>query len=438
MSIRPNLSQSKVWLAKYGSPLFVTYEKTVLENIKKYRSGFKNYSGGFTLAYSVKTNNNIPLLKIFKREGVWAEVCSATDIYACSKAGYTGSEILFDGLVKPDSELLKALKQNFSIINLESMGEAIRLSKLATRLQKKINVGIRLSFPSTRVGLKALLGISYDRFGVSLESGDAFALAKYVASQKYLHLTGVHCHTGSNQKSAAHYLIGIDELVTFMAMLKSKLDINIKTLNLGGGFGVSEITAYKVTDLGMQFAKRLLGQPQTFEHKKFDFERVSNEICTYLEKKLAENDLAAPHLFLEPGRSLVGNTTHLICSVVETKSSPINDWTIIDAGTNLMPILTFYSEYRDIQIFSKEHEIKTSMAGPLLYSSDSIVSGRMLPRAKVGDVVLICDTGAYFNCQSNQFLYSRPASILVDKANHVRLIQRAETVKDVFVRDESE
>jgi len=435
MSHKPNLSQSKDFLKKFGSPLFVTYENSIIDNINKYRSNFDKYSGGFTLSYSVKTNNNIALLKIFNQRNVIAEVCSASDMAASKLAGYNGKEIFFDGLVKSDDELIYAIKNDFILINLESMGEAIRLAKFATELKKTVNVGIRLSFPSTKVGLKSLLGISYDRFGVSLSSGEAIKLAKFVTSQKYLNLIGVHCHTGSNQKSASHYLIGIDQLTDFMVHLKNNFGINIKILNLGGGFGASEITPYKITDFAIQFAQRFLHIPQKFKHINFNFDLTASTIVNYLEQKLVEKKLDFPHLFLEPGRSLIGNTTHLLSTVVETKKSAINDWVIIDAGTNLLPILTFYSEYHDIKIFSKLPEIKTSMAGPLLYSSDSIVSGRLLPKASLNDIVMICDTGAYFNCQSNQFLYPRPASILIDKDNNPIVIQRKETIDDLFSRD---
>ena len=137
---------------------------------------------------------------------------------------------------------------------------------------------------------------------------------------------------------------------------------------------------------------------------------------------------------MEPGRSLVGNSTHLLTTIVETKQTSANNWVIIDAGTNLMPVLTFYSEYHDILVFSKFHQrVKTSIAGPLLYSSDSLVSGRTLPRGRIGDLVMICDVGAYFNCQANQFLYPRAASVLItDKAQTI--IERRETVHDLFNR----
>ena len=434
MSKRPTQSESTKLLSKFGSPLFVIYKESIIKNIGIYYENFNKYSGGFTLSYSVKTNSNPTILKIFRDNNVMAEVCSSLDIRAAKLAGYVGKDILFDGLVKDNEELAYAVKNNFSIINLESLDEAERLAEISKKFKKTTKVGIRLSFPSTRVGLKSLLGITYDRFGVSRESGEAEKIVKFVLSQKYLKLIGVHCHTGSNQKSAKSYLVGIDEVTAFMDLLKRKYKISISILNLGGGFGAPEITSYKISDFAIQAIRRFLSLPFAFIHRPINYSAMSQRIISYLEKKLNEYDLPYPHLMFEPGRSLIGNTTHLLTTAVETKKTINNNWAIIDAGTNLMPILTFYSEYHDIIVFGNSRStIKTSLAGPLLYSSDSLASDRLLPKIKPGDVVMICDTGAYFSCQANQFLRSRPATVIVD-GKKASIVERKETVEDIFNR----
>lgn len=434
MSKRPSFSESKKLISKFGSPLFVSYKESIVKNINLYHSNFNKYSGGFTLSYSVKTNSNPAYLKIFKENDVMAEVCSQSDIFATKLSGYEGRDILFDGLIKSDEELTYAVKNDFSIINLESLSEAKNLAKIANKLRKKVNVGIRLSFPSTRVGLKSLLGITYDRFGASRASNEAETIAKFVLSQKQLCLIGVHCHTGSNQKSSKSYLVGIDEVTAFMDLLKRKYNTEISILNLGGGFGAPEITSYKVTDFGFQALRRLLLLPFDFAHRPMNFEEMARNIIFHLETRLNEYNLPYPHLLFEPGRSLIGNTTHLITTVLQTKKTSHNNWAILDAGTNLMPILTFFSEYHDIVVLGKTgHEVPTSLAGPLLYSSDGLVNNRPLPRIKSDDLVMICDTGAYFNCQANQFLRPRAASILIDGKEHV-VIERRETVKEIFSR----
>lgn len=429
--------QAQGFVKKYGSPLFVTYKQAILDNIKKYHQNFISYSAGFSLAYSVKTNPMVALLKIFRENHVLAEVCSMSDITSALLAGYKGQEIIYAGIIKTDDELELAVKNDFKIINLESLEEAYRLSQIAKRFKKRVKVGIRLSFPSSRVGLKTLMGISYDRFGASQSTGEAGRIADFVIGDKYLQLIGLHCHTGSNQKSAQNYIKGINELVSFMFYLKNRYGLEIDILNLGGGLGVESISAYKPFDLGSQWLARLMNKPVKFSHKPINFKKIILKILSHLENELVKNNLKFPYLMMEPGRSLIGDTTHLLTTVVGVKETEHKSWLIMDAGTNLMPVLTLYSEYHDIYVLSspkRRPTKKVSIAGPLLYSADIIVSDRLLPKAEVGDLVVICSVGAYFNCQANQFLYPRPATILVQDGK-TNIIQRRETTKDIFNRD---
>ncbi|KKS86303.1 MAG: Orn/DAP/Arg decarboxylase, family 2 [Candidatus Gottesmanbacteria bacterium GW2011_GWA1_43_11] len=434
MEKRPAKTEALKLIKQFGSPLFVVYAATIAENIRKYRKAFNSFAGGFSLCYSVKTNSSPGLLSVFRKHKVLAEVCSLTDLTAAFKAGFTGEQIIFDGLVKTEEELQLAIKHDISLINVESLHEAQKLAAVADKLKRKVKVGIRLSYPSSRVGLKSLLGISYDRFGVSRHSGAAKEVAEFILSCKYLQLVGLHCHTGSNQKSARSYLTGIDELVTFAAFLRDEYDVTISVINLGGGFGLPRITAYTVPDLAANAVKHLFGSSVEHEHTPMPFTDMVTTIMNYLQEKLVENKLPLPILMLEPGRSLIGNTCHLLTTIVETKKTDHNNWMIIDAGTNLMPVLTVYSEFHDIVVFSDSRKKQaTSLAGPLLYSSDTIVKNRMLTEGQIGDVVMICDVGAYFNCQANQFLYPRAATVLIDQKP--RLMQRRETVDDLFNRD---
>ncbi|OGM19204.1 hypothetical protein A2686_04680 [Candidatus Woesebacteria bacterium RIFCSPHIGHO2_01_FULL_38_10] len=420
---------------KYGSPLFVTRQEAMLENIYNYFKYFKAYKGEFCLCYSAKTNPIVALLKIFREESVLAEVCSMLDIESSTLAGYKGGEIIFDGLVKTSEELDKAVKFGFRIINVETFDEVRQIENICQKHKKRANIGIRLTFPSLRVGLKSLLGISYDRFGLEADGAELKEILEFVQKSRYLKLIGVHCHTGSNQKSAKRYLVGIDALTDLMVKLKSEYGFEVEIINLGGGLGVENITAYKVTDIALNSLKSFLKLDINYKNTSLNFESLGKEIVDYLEKKLEEKGLKYPTLMLEPGRSLIGNTTDLISTVITRKETKHNNWLIIDAGTNLMPILTLYSEYHEVDVLTKNKEKKrTSIAGPLLYSSDIVLTNRMLKQGSSNDLVIIRNTGAYFSCQSNQFLQPRAATVLT-KGRSSRVVQRRETVKDILVRD---
>lgn len=422
---------------KYKTPLFILYQGRVIKNVERYKRAFGKYKGGFKLAYSVKTNPMLAYLKVFRDQGVMAEVCTSSDIYAARKVGFSGRDIIFDGLTKSDEELEIALKKGFFLINIESVSEAGRLSKLAKKLRKRIRVGIRLAFPSSRVAVKSLLGVSYDRFGVSRKSGDFDEVIKIIMANKYLELIGLHCHTGSNQKKAGRVCVGVDQMIQAMVYLRDEYGVGISVLNIGGGLGVEKISAYGVFNLGLNLGKRFFNRPLNMNHEKMDFEAVVSEILNHLVTALDEHGLEKPLLMAEPGRALVGESTDLLGAIIDQKKSDIKNWLICDAGTNLLPPLTMYSEYHDIEVISKEKYSRKmcSVSGPLLYSADIIASDRRLPWGGIGDFVLIKNVGAYFNCQSSQFLYPRAATVAIDEKGKSRLVQRREKVSDIFARD---
>jgi len=420
---------------KFGTPLFVTNRSTLVKNVARFKRVFKDYAGGFTLCYSAKTNSQLEILRTMRQENVVAEVCSRLDMSGALKAGYNGKEMIYEGLTKTNHELTLALDSDVRIINIESMDEAIRLEELARSKNCKVDVGIRLAFPS-KTGVKSLLGVTYDRFGASVINGEALRIAKFINESKCLKLIGLHCHTGSNQRSVEKYLVGVDLITEFMKLIKDKFSIDITLINLGGGIGLAGVRFYSIIDLGVNFIRNLVGLPIHWNNwREIDFNKIAEAIKERLRERLREYNLKTPHLMMEPGRALVGDSTDLLLGVVNTKKTDTTNWIILDGGTNLLPVLTLFSEYHSIEIcVNQTHRQKISVAGPLLYSADILASNRLLPPAKIGDLAIIRDVGAYCIAQSNQFLYPRAATVFLANDNEY-IIQRRETLEDVYSRD---
>ena len=159
-----------------------------------------------------------------------------------------------------------------------------------------------------------------------------------------------------------------------------------------------------------------------------------NEIVSYANEKFGKRNYF-PEIMMEPGRALIGNAIDLNTKVVNIKTTKSGDWLILDAGTNLLPILTLFTEYHKIESFNENEIIKKySIAGPLLYSSDVIASNIKLKKVKIGDYIKIGDVGAYFNSQSSHFLFARCATILKDLEGNFSVIERKEEFKDIAIR----
>ena len=159
-----------------------------------------------------------------------------------------------------------------------------------------------------------------------------------------------------------------------------------------------------------------------------------DEIVEYLNLKFSDRD-NMPEIMMEPGRALIGNAINLNTKIVNIKKTKTGNWLIIDAGTNLLSILTLFTEFHKIQALNSSDQIvKYSIAGPLLYSSDVIVNNIKLPKQNIGDFININDVGAYFNSQSSHFLFARCATVFKNIDGNFSLVERKEEFDDIIKR----
>ena len=429
-----NLNQIKNLAIKFGSPFFLLSEKKIEKNIETFRNCFEEYKGKFTLGYSTKTNPSIGILQIMKKNNIISECASYLDLASSIEAGYLGDEIVYAGLHKPIESLEYSIEKKIKIINIESLFEAKNIYEILKKKNMKIKVGIRIAFPA-KSGIKSILGVTYDRFGASTQSGEAKRIADFLVDKKdFFDLHGLHCHPGSNIKSSKNYKIAIDELVKLSDYIKQKHNIKIKLFNIGGGVGITQVHFYSLFDLMFNTLSRIFKKRRQYDIKSFDQKKMLKEIVIYLNKKFkSKNEF--PEIMMEPGRALIGNAIDLKAKVVNIKKTNSGKWLIIDAGTNLLPILTLFTEYRSITSLNENSRIsKYSIAGPLLYSSDVIATNVKLPEQEIGDFINIGDVGAYFNSQSSHFLFARCATVLEDRDGNYKAIERKEEFADIITR----
>jgi diaminopimelate decarboxylase len=139
---------------------------------------------------------------------------------------------------------------------------------------------------------------------------------------------------------------------------------------------------------------------------------------------------------MEPGRALIGNAIDIYASIVNIKETESGRWLIIDCGTNLLPILTLFTEHHNIETINNNQKfLRYSIAGPLLYSSDVIAANILLKESSIGDFVKISSVGAYFNSQSSHFIFARCATVNERLDGSIVLTERKETFEDISLRN---
>jgi diaminopimelate decarboxylase len=418
---------------KYGTPLFIFDEADILKNFENFRQAFEKAYPKNMLCYSTKTNNNLAICKLLRENGASIEVASELDLHVALKVGFPGNKIIYDGPVKNADALEQAIKNKILLINVESFQELEKLNRIAGDMGVEQAIGLRVSsfkFPgffkyfNPNNLLEAGYGHPSCRFGFTFAE-----IHKAFESVQKLDNLRLECLMSHPYQRASKILLPL------LKEAHEQFGFEIKYLNAGGGFDPG-ITGYTGDfPLMLDFVKKKLGLKTSLDKKKHipSIESVAESIANDITQNLG--DLPAPTLITEPGRFIVGSSGMLLSRVDHTKTAGGYKWIIVDGGTNILPVM---HERRTVLIANRATESakeRANVVGPLLYPKDFVAIKSLIPQIRENDVIAVLDCGAYSLSSSNQFLYPRPAAVLINSQGKVGVIREKETPEDVVRKD---
>ena len=400
-------------IEKYGSPLFVFSEKTLRNTIAEAKQAFETRYPKVQFAWSYKTNYLDAICKIFHEEGAWAEVVSGFEFEKALSLGVSGSQIIFNGPEKSEEDLILAIDNN-AFIHIDHFDELYLLIKITKKLNKKVNVAIRVNMDT---GIYPM----WDRFGFNYENGEAWNAINRIMLAGNLELTGLHTHIGTYIMAPSAYAIAASKLANLFVATHRKFNHRMKYIDLGGGF------ASKNTLKGAYM-------PGSETCPSFDeyAEQISNAI---ISSEIPHEHL--PALFLETGRALIDDAGYLLTTVLANKrSSSGRRYLVIDAGVNIL----FTTFWYNLGIYPgkpvSEYMEETTIYGPLCMNIDVIRDVVNFPHVKSGDQLVIERVGAYNVTQWMQFITYRPNVVLIDSEGNVNIIRKREDM-DTFKNAEN-
>ncbi len=248
------------------------------------------------------------------------------------------------------------------------------------------------------------------KFGLPPEQAQALIAA---ALERGLDVLGLHVHVGSQLPDFSAQAETIRRLAEFAAACRDVLGWEARIADLGGGFGIRHHPEDEVPEAAELAASAAVTAREAF-----------------LELRLGE-----PTVWLEPGRSLVGQAGVTLYRVGAVKRLDERIWVAIDGGMsdNPRPQLygARYTALSSLRADEDPNEI-VSIAGMHCESGDVLIDDVALPSPARGDLLAVPATGAYTLAMSSNYNAAlRPAAVLVhDKT--VRLIRRRETVDDLL------
>lgn len=247
----------------YGTPLYIMDEEEIRSRARLFGENFTHEKIQTEVIYASKAFMTKAMAKLIGEEGLSLDVVSGGELFTALSAGFPAEKIFFHGNNKSLEELSYAVKSGVGTIILDNEDEAERLSGILEENAKHQKVMLRVN-PGIEAHTHEYISTTKNdsKFGLSIFSEDTRDLIRSLDGDPLFDFQGIHCHIGSQIFEEESYFKAVEEMLGYVASLKEK-GIQIRALNLGGGFGVS----YEEKDTPMvyrSFLKNLLDHAAGF------------------------------------------------------------------------------------------------------------------------------------------------------------------------------
>ncbi len=394
-------------VAAHGTPLYVYSRASIVSRFQEFDDAFSGIDR--LIAYSVKANGNVSLLRLLSEHGAGADIVSGGELHRALLAGIPAERIVFSGVGKTVVELAAALDAGIYSFNVESEGELRELANLGETMGKPAPIALRVN-PDVKTETPhhyTATGHKESKFGIPIEK--ARAIYRHARDHKGLHVRGVDVHIGSQILDVKPYQLALQRVLELVDELR-KDGIELEYIDLGGGFGVS------------------------YEQGK------ETPARSFAEALLPDLKRSGLKLVLEPGRFIMAPSGVLLTRVLYIKRYGGKTFVITDAGMNDLLRPSHYASYHLIAN-AEQHEGREQLAvdvvGPICETGDFLALDRTMDLPQEGELLAIHTTGAYgFSMASTYNARTRPAEVLVE-GSESRVIRKRETFDDL-VRGEAE
>jgi diaminopimelate decarboxylase len=390
-----------------GTPVYVYSSATLERHYTVLRDALTGAGLGDPLiAYAVKANPNVAVIRTLARLGAGADTVSEGEIRRALAAGVPPERIVFSGVGKTAGEIAFALKAGVAEINVESEPEMNLIAQVAAELGLRAAIAIRVN-PGVAAGGhdKISTGKAESKFGVSFsESARLYANA---ANNANLEPIGVTCHIGSQITDLAP----LEEAFVKMRGLVERLraeGLSVQRLDLGGGLGApyfNQAEPSSPADYAAMIARTMKGLDIGFA--------------------------------FEPGRMIAGNAGVLVARVLHVHERPDRRFLVLDAAMNDLIRPAMYDAYHDIRpVTPREGEpLVYDVVGPICETGDTFTRDRALPPLQAGDLVAFMTAGAYGAAMASEYNSRLLVPEVLVRGGDYAVIRPRPTYEDMLARE---
>lgn len=364
---------------KYDS-FYLYDEASIVNQINILKTNFPSVE----FLYSVKCNPHKNILKSIFKKNFGAQVSSSSEVNVVSDMGLFEDKIFYSAPGKSMEDLKNAIHK--STIIADSISEIKRLKYLAEVLGEQIRIGVRINPSFTFEKDESLPS----PFGI-----DEKEAIDYVRKLDplFVKVEGIYCHIKSQELDCSK----INRYHKKVFQLGEKFEIEtgckLDFINLGSGIGI----------------------PYSTDDKEFNIQWLGKE----MEERITNFRIHHPRtrIIMECGRFLTGHCGNFVTHVIDKKISRGKNYVILQNTFNgfIKPVLSFMvnkfsssenpksfeplftkSKSFKIEIPEQNQEKETvTLMGNSCTESDIIGENLLLPKLKIGDLIIFNNAGSY-------------------------------------------
>ena len=395
------------WRRRFGTPFYVYDETGIRKTVESVQKAF-SWNKGFTECFAVKATPTPAIIRLLASMGCGTDCASVSELVLSASSGLSGWKVMFTSNETSDEAYRKAVAIG-AIVNLDDITQIENLERAAgipDTVCLRYNPG---SFVvNGKDATSAIMGSQADsKYGMTKEQ--LFEAYKILKEKGVRHF-GLHCMAASCSLNASYYPTLAEMMFNIVVEIHDTLGIDIEITDFGGGIGI----------------------PYRPEQEAMDILFVGDEVRKIYERIIDPTGLEVA-IYTELGRFITGPHGYLVTSVRGFKHI-YKEYIGVDATACDLMRPAMYGAYHHITVLGKEGgELKVDVCGGLCENNDKFAIDRILPKAEMGDILVIHDAGAHGRSMGynyNGFL--RCGELLLSPQGDVRLIRRSESLDDLF------
>ena len=401
-----SLKQALAWRERYGTPFYVYDADAIRKTVSDVREAF-SWNKGFTECFAVKAAPTPAILRLLASEGCGTDCASLSELVLSSACGLTGRRVILTSNETSDEAYRKAVSLG-AIVNLDDITQIDILEKAAgipDTICLRYNPG-KFEIDGNNA-TNSIMGSQADsKYGMTKEQ--LFEAYGRLKSKGVKHF-GLHCMAASCCLDGSYYPVLAEMLFKLVIEIRDRLGIQIEIVDFGGGVGI----------------------PYRPEQEPVDIMAVGKSVHEVYDRIIAANGMDVT-IYTEMARFITGPHGYLVTSVRGLKHI-YKEYVGVDATACDLMRPAMYGAYHHITVLGKDGpEVKVDVCGSLCENNDKFAVDRMLPKAEIGDILVIHDAGAHGRSMGYNYNGFMRCGELLLSGGDVKMIRRPESLDDLF------